>query len=180
RPRRLVGPGRTADGVRIPLLANLDTLEEVEHAVAAGAEGVGLLRTELLFLHRGTEPGVAEQAATYLAIADRFPGRPVVIRTLDIGADKQVPYLPELEEPNPALGLRGLRLAREVRPELLDRQLEAIGRAAARTEADLRVMAPMVAVPEEAAWFAARARAYGLRTVGVMVEVPAAALAAGR
>ncbi len=180
RPRRLSGPGRTADGVRIPLLANLGTLQEVEQAVAAGAEGVGLLRTELLFVQSDTEPGVAEQAATYAAIADRFPGGPVVVRTLDIGADKQLPYLPALDEPNPALGLRGLRLAREVRPELLDRQLEAIAQAAARTRADLWVMAPMVAVPEEAAWFAGRARAYGLRTVGVMVEVPAAALAAGR
>lgn len=171
------GPGRTKDGRAVPLLAAVSGMSDVDDALAAGAEGVGVFRTEMCFLDRADPPTVAEQAGAYREIFDAFPGRPVTVRTLDVGADKPVSYVRLGDQPNPALGVRGLRVARR-HPQLLADQLAAIARATRDSSADVRVMAPMVATTAEAAWFASRARAAGVRMVGVMVEVPAAALRA--
>ncbi|KQT96706.1 phosphoenolpyruvate--protein phosphotransferase [Sanguibacter sp. Leaf3] len=173
--RSFDGRGRTADGVRVQLLANVADPAAAAAAVAAGAEGVGLFRTEFCFLGRTDEPGVAEQVTAYRAVLAAFPGRKVVVRTLDAGADKPLPYVTADDEPNPALGVRGLRTA--VRhPGVLGRQLDAIARASAAEDAEVWVMAPMVATPDEARDFAAACRERGLATSGVMIEVPAAAL----
>jgi phosphotransferase system enzyme I (PtsI) len=171
------GPGRTKDGRSVPLLAAVGGKGDVEDALAAGAEGVGVFRTEMCFLDRADPPTVAEQAAAYREVFEAFADRPVTVRTLDVGADKPVSYVRLGDQPNPALGVRGLRVARR-HPQLLADQLAAIARAARDTAADVRVMAPMVATTAEAAWFASRARAAGVGSVGVMVEIPAAALRA--
>jgi phosphotransferase system enzyme I (PtsI) len=171
------GPGRTRDGRPVQLLAAVGGKGDVEEAVAADAEGVGVFRTEFLFLDREAPPTVEEQASAYREVFDAFPGRSVTARTLDIGADKPASFVRLGDQPNPALGVRGLRVARRY-PQLLVDQLAAIARAARESTADVRVMAPMVATRAEAAWFAARAREAGLANVGVMVEVPAAALRA--
>jgi phosphotransferase system enzyme I (PtsI) len=173
------GPGRTSDGRPVKLLANIGGPADVPAAVAAEAEGVGLLRTEFLFLDRHDEPSAEEQRATYAEILAGMRGRRVVVRTLDAGADKPLAFASQEAEPNPALGLRGLRLD-GVLPALLDTQLEALALAAKDTGADAWVMAPMVSVPAEAAAFAGRARGHGLPAAGVMVEVPAAALRAAQ
>jgi len=173
-----IGPGRTRDGRQVQLMAAVGGKGDVEEAVAAGAEGVGVFRTEFLFLDRDVPPSIAEQASAYREVFDAFAGRSVTTRTLDIGADKPASFVRLGDQPNPALGVRGLRVARRY-PQLLTDQLQAIARAARESKADVRVMAPMVATRAEAAWFAARAREAGLRQVGVMVEVPAAALRAG-
>ncbi|MFI9318269.1 putative PEP-binding protein [Kitasatospora aureofaciens] len=173
------GPGRTADGHPVALLVNLGAPHELAGAAAADAEGVGLFRTEFLFLDRAEAPGLAEQAAAYRKTFAAFAGRRVVVRTLDAGADKPLPFVLSADEQNPALGVRGLRTA--VRdPQLLETQLAAIAEAARDTTAQVWVMAPMVSVPREAAEFAARARAHGLPMAGAMIEVPAAALRADR
>ena len=172
-----IGPGRTKDGHPVPLFAAVGGKGDVDDALAAGAEGVGVFRTEFCFLDRGDPPTVAEQTAAYREVFDAFPGRPVTVRTLDVGADKPVPYVRLGDQPNPALGVRGLRVARR-QPQLLADQLVAIARAARESTADVRVMAPMVATTAEAAWFATRAREAGVGVVGVMVEIPAAALRA--
>lgn len=172
------GPGRLRDGRPVALLAAVGAPADVAEAVAAGAEGVGVFRTEFCFLDRDQPPSVAEQVDAYLRVLDGFPGLPVTVRTLDIGADKPARFVPLGDQPNPALGVRGLRVARRF-PALLDDQLTALGRAASRTKAQVHVMAPMVATTGEAAWFATQARAHGIRSAGVMVEVPAAALRAG-
>jgi phosphotransferase system enzyme I (PtsI) len=179
RATRATGPGRTADGVPVSLLANVGGPRDVADAVAAGAEGVGLFRTEFLFLGSATPPSLQTQVAAYRAVLDGFPGRPVVARTLDAGADKPLPFLPLGAEPNPALGVRGLRAFRGEHQELLDTQLEALAQAARGSAAQLWVMAPMVADERDAVWFALRAREHGLHTVGAMIEVPSAALRAG-
>jgi phosphoenolpyruvate-protein phosphotransferase (PTS system enzyme I) len=171
------GPGRTADGVSIPLLVNVGGPGDLAATSQADSEGVGLLRTEFLFLDRPTAPSFDEQVEAYRAVFDAFAGRRVVVRTLDVGADKPLAYLPQGEEPNPALGVRGLRLA-QVNPALLNDQLRAIAEAAAHGEADVWVMAPMVATAQEAQAFAQAARQHGLARVGVMIEVPSAALKA--
>jgi len=177
RRSRSHGPGRTADGVSIPLLVNVGGPGDLAATSHADSEGVGLLRTEFLFLDRPTAPSFDEQVEAYRAVFDAFDGRRVVVRTLDVGADKPLAYLPQEEEPNPALGVRGLRLA-QANPELLDDQLRAIAQAASRAEAHVWVMAPMVATAQEARAFAEAARAHGLARVGVMIEVPSAALKA--
>jgi phosphotransferase system enzyme I (PtsI) len=176
------GPGRTADGHPVALLVNLGGLAELDRAAQADAEGVGLFRTEFLYLDRAEAPSFEEQRAAYQEVLAAFAGRRVVVRTLDAGADKPLPFVTSGDEENPALGVRGLRTARRA-PELLETQLAAISAAAAAAAAaeraaDVRVMAPMVSLPGEAAWFAERARAHGLPTAGAMVEVPAAALRA--
>jgi phosphotransferase system enzyme I (PtsI) len=175
--REATGPGRTQDGRPVPLLAAVGGKGEVEDALAAGAEGVGVFRTEFCFLERTEPPTVAEQAAAYREVFDAFAGRPVTVRTLDVGADKPVSFVRLGEQANPALGVRGLRVARR-HPQLLADQLAAIARATRESNADVRVMAPMVATTAEAAWFATRAHEAGVQTTGVMVEVPAAALRA--
>ncbi|MBB3037810.1 phosphoenolpyruvate--protein phosphotransferase [Hoyosella altamirensis] len=171
------GPGKTADGVPVKLLVNLGAPHELDAAAAADSEGVGLLRTEFLYLSKVTAPTVAEQTESYAKVFDAFSGRKVVVRTLDAGADKPLKFVDHGHEENPALGVRGLRLTKR-HPEMLTDQLAAIAAAASKSDADVWVMAPMVATPREAAEFAAAAHEHGLRTAGTMVEVPAAALRA--
>ncbi len=142
------------------------------------AEGIGLFRTELCFLNRDTEPTVDEQARIYGEVLDAFSGHKVVIRTLDAGSDKPLKFAGHPEEANPALGVRGIRIA-EGNPGLLERQLDAVAAAAERTGNAPWVMAPMIATADEAERFAAQVRSRGL-TPGVMIEVPAAALLADR
>ncbi|MFF2145704.1 phosphoenolpyruvate--protein phosphotransferase [Kitasatospora sp. NPDC058190] len=169
------GPGRTADGRPVALLVNLGAPHELAGAAAADAEGVGLFRTEFLFLDRAEAPDRAEQAAAYRQVFAAFAGRRVVVRTLDAGADKPLPFATAADEENPALGVRGLRTAARD-PQLLETQLAAIAEAAEDSTAQVWVMAPMVSIPREAAEFAARVRAHGLPMAGAMIEVPAAAL----
>ncbi|MGW3230692.1 phosphoenolpyruvate--protein phosphotransferase [Kitasatospora sp. NPDC001095] len=173
------GPGRTADGHPVALLVNLGAPHELAGAATADAEGVGLFRTEFLFLDRAEAPGLAEQAAAYRQVFDAFAGRRVVVRTLDAGADKPLSFATSTDEENPALGVRGLRTAARD-PQLLETQLAAIAEAAGSGSAQVWVMAPMVSVPREAAEFAARVRAHGLPLAGAMIEVPAAALRTDR
>ncbi|WP_218779937.1 phosphoenolpyruvate--protein phosphotransferase [Cellulomonas iranensis] len=170
------GPGATADGHAVALLANIGTAADAQR-VGAGAEGVGLFRTEVLFLERTQAPTVDEQTDAYAAALRAVDGRKVVVRTLDAGADKPLAFATQPDEENPALGVRGYRLVRS-HAELLDTQLAALARAQEATGSTPWVMAPMIATPDEARDFAARARAAGVATVGVMVEVPAAALRA--
>ncbi|MCO1337355.1 phosphoenolpyruvate--protein phosphotransferase [Kocuria polaris] len=171
------GDGRLADGHLVPLLSNVGSGEDAVAAAAAGAQGVGLLRTEFCFLGRDKEPGHDEQVAAYKAVFDAFGGRKVVVRTLDAGADKPLPFLTDDSEPNPALGVRGYRCDIAT-PGVLARQLAAIAEAAESSEADVWTMAPMISTPAEAARFAAMCADAGLKTPGVMVEVPSAAVLA--
>lgn len=177
--RTFDGDGRTADGRRVELLANVGAPADAADAAAAGAQGVGLFRTEFEFLDRDEAPSIDEQVAAYRQVFAAFAGRKVVIRTLDAGADKPLPFLTADDEANPALGVRGLRTA-ATHPEVLEDQLTAIARAAAAETADVWVMAPMVATVAETEDFVARCAQHGLTTAGVMVEVPSAALVADR
>lgn len=169
--------GALADGTKVPLLANLGSPEDAPEALALGAEGVGLFRTEFLFLDSKTAPTVAEQRAKYTELLSYFPGRKVVVRALDAGADKPLAFLNSAHEENPALGLRGLRALRASEQILLD-QLTALKGAQDATAADLWVMAPMVADAEETKYFVGLGKSLGLRTVGVMAEVPSLAVMA--
>ncbi|WP_081859698.1 MULTISPECIES: phosphoenolpyruvate--protein phosphotransferase [unclassified Microbacterium] len=171
------GAGALSDGQRVPLLANVGGAADATNAASAQAEGIGLFRTEFCFLDRTDAPSVDEQIAAYRGVLAAFPGRKVVVRTLDAGSDKPLPFANTDREDNPALGVRGLRIARR-RPQLLDDQLRALARAAAEEEAVVEVMAPMVATVDEAAEFADRCRAAGLDRVGIMIETPSAALLA--
>ena len=172
----------TRDGHAIEVAANIATLDDAKAAVDNGADAIGLLRTELLFIHRQTAPRVDEHRDSYQSIVDALNGRTAIIRTLDVGADKEVDYLTLPPEPNPALGLRGIRLA-QVRPDLLDDQLR--GLLAVRPIGAVRILLPMVTDAGELVRLRARidelARESG-RTepieVGVMIEVPSAALLA--
>ena len=173
---------RMADGTRIEVFANLSSVDEAARAVDHGAEGCGLLRTEFLFLERDSAPSEDEQAAAYAAIAATLGDRPLIVRTLDIGGDKPVAYLPFTVEDNPALGGRGVRFSL-ARPDLLDSQLRAILRAVPGDQC--RIMVPMVIAPSELAAVSAaldRAMVATGRShrpqLGVMVETPAAALLA--
>jgi phosphoenolpyruvate-protein phosphotransferase len=177
----------TATGdARVTVSANVGSVLEAETAARLGAAGIGLVRTELLFLGRATPPTVGEQRATYARICAAFAGRPVVFRTLDVGGDKPAVWQADRPEANPALGLRGVRLGLE-RPALLDDQLTALLEAAAGGE--LRIMLPMVATVEEVravrerlgplvAAAVARGIAPPAIQLGVMIEVPSAALVA--
>ncbi|RSN36837.1 phosphoenolpyruvate--protein phosphotransferase [Amycolatopsis sp. WAC 04169] len=171
------GTGATSDGHRVKVLGNVGSATDAQAAAEAGAEGVGLFRTEFCYLDASSEPSVEEQRKAYTAVLTPFRGKPVIVRTLDAGADKPLAFLEPEDEPNPALGVRGLRVAFD-RPEILDRQLEAIAGAAQDSGAEVSVMAPMVATAAEAAWFAERVRAAGIARAGVMIEIPAAALTA--
>jgi phosphocarrier protein FPr len=178
-------PAFTRDGTLIEVAANAGDAEDAKAAASAGADGVGLLRTEFAFLGRAQMPDEREQAEIYGAAAEALQGRPLVIRTLDAGADKPLPYLAMAQEENPFLGVRGLRLGL-ARPELLRTQLRAIIRTAAAHD-NVKVMFPMVATVEElraARRLLDEACAHvgdsprdGFE-VGIMVEVPAAALLA--
>jgi phosphoenolpyruvate-protein phosphotransferase len=176
-------PASTRDGVRIGVKANVGSLAEARAAVESGAEGCGLLRTEFLFLDRREPPAEEEQARQYQAIATAFEGRPVNVRTLDIGGDKPIAYLPLPREDNPALGLRGIR-ASLWRPDLMRTQLRAIMSVAPAGPA--RILLPMVNDVEELQAVRALviecARELGLAAppLGVMIETPAAAILAGQ
>jgi len=174
-------PAITQDGHRVEIVANIGGVADAEKAMQAGAEGVGLLRTEFLFLDRIEAPTEEEQFAVYRDIAQVMQGQPVIVRTLDIGGDKPLPYIEMPPETNPFLGERGIRLCLN-RPHLLRQQLRAILRAAAHGH--LRIMFPMVADIKEIR--AARAIVEEVRAelnapaveLGIMIEVPAAALMA--
>jgi phosphotransferase system enzyme I (PtsI) len=172
------GPGRTRDAQPVALLSNVGTVADAHAAAATDSEGVGLFRTEFLFLGRRSQPSADEQIEVYTDVLSAFRGRPVVVRTLDAGSDKPLPFLPLGQEDNPALGVRGLRTATRY-PEALADQLTSVAKAARSAGRSVRVMAPMVATAAEAEWFVAIAREHGLDDVGVMIEVPAAALRAG-
>ena len=174
----------TTDGVEITLMANIGNPDESERAVALGARGVGLFRTEFLFLERSSPPAEEEQVEAYRRVFEAFPGHPVTVRLLDIGGDKPIPYLPMDREENPMLGVRALRLA-ERHPELFVTQLRACLRAA--TAGPIRVMAPMVADATDVDTLhalAGRARdelanegaQVGEIELGVMLEIPSAVL----
>ena len=171
------GEGATYDGHRVKLLANIGTVDDAKRAAEVDLEGAGLFRTEFLFLDRAEAPSLEEQTDTYTKVLEAFGERRVVVRTLDAGADKPLSFANLGEEENPALGRRGLRLC-QVREDLIDTQLAALAAAHAKTKAELWVMAPMVATLEEAEWFAEKARAAGLPKVGIMIEIPAAAIRA--
>jgi multiphosphoryl transfer protein len=172
-------PGRLATGERIEVFANLaGNAADAASAVAQGAEGCGLLRTEFLFLDRNTAPDEAEQARCYREVAAALDARPLVIRTLDIGGDKPIPYLPLPAEENPALGLRGIRTSLW-RPELLDVQLRAL-----LSIPEVRILLPMITDAAEIALIGARldelCRERGVKRpqLGAMIETPAAAMLA--
>jgi phosphoenolpyruvate-protein phosphotransferase len=179
---RAQGECRLASGERIEVFANLSgSLADAERAVAQGAEGCGLLRTEFLFLERGAAPDEAEQLACYQQVADVLRGKPLVIRTLDIGGDKPIPYLPLPHEENPALGLRGIR-ASLWRPDLFDAQLRAMLRVS--PAGPCHILLPMITEPRELR--DVRARLDSLRAslgvpmprLGAMIETPASAMLA--
>lgn len=174
------GPAKTNDGHRVQLLANVQDGAQAAAAAGTAVEGVGLFRTELLFLSASKEPTVEEQAAAYGRVLAAFPEGKVVLRTLDSGSDKPVPFVEAEAEENPALGVRGMRVAWK-RREILERQLDAVALAVEQTgrrkDVPTWVMAPMVATVDEASWYAAMCRERNL-VPGVMVEVPAAALCA--
>ena len=175
RADSITGPGRLSDGTSIQLLGNAGTIDDVRAAVKVGAEGIGLFRTELLFLDSHIEPTVGEQVKLYSEVFQLMAGKKVVIRTLDAGSDKPVPYINAIHEENPALGVRGWRLTRTSN-DVINRQLEALAEAAAGKDVKLWVMAPMVNTPDEARDFAGRVRKLGMLMPGVMIETPAAAL----
>ncbi|HEX5618989.1 MAG TPA: phosphoenolpyruvate--protein phosphotransferase, partial [Solirubrobacteraceae bacterium] len=166
-------PARLKDGDTIEIAANVGSVTEAAAAVELGADGVGLLRTEFLFLDRDEAPSEDEQRAVYEEIAAAMQGRPVIIRTLDAGADKPLPFLKQAPEDNPFLGVRGIRLGL-ANPELLRAQLRAI--AAVAEKHPVKVMFPMVATLDE--YRTARAMLDADVEVGVMLEVPAVALQA--
>ncbi|MBC3376819.1 phosphoenolpyruvate--protein phosphotransferase [Pseudomonas sp. SWRI92] len=175
-------PARTIDGVGIEIAANVASSAEASQAVANGADGVGLLRTEFLFVDRRTAPDEQEQCQAYQAVLDAMGEKPVIIRTIDVGGDKQLDYLPLPAEANPVLGLRGIRLA-QVRPELLDQQLRALLQT--RPLHRCRILLPMVTEVDELLHIRQRLDALGAELglserpqLGVMIEVPAAALLA--
>ncbi|MCM2132192.1 phosphoenolpyruvate--protein phosphotransferase [Larsenimonas rhizosphaerae] len=183
-------PATTRDGHTVQVAANIGSAEEAALAAAHGADGIGLFRSELLFLERDAAPSAPEQQTVYTTVVQAMEGAPVIIRTLDIGADKQLPYLTLPETPNPALGIRGVRLwAHE--PELLDQQLDALLLAARDTRPPhgpptLRIMVPMISDVAEfmtiKTRLAERAGALeidALPELGAMIEVPSAALSPG-
>lgn len=182
-PAAWVG-ARTRDGHEVRVLGNISTAEETSRALGAGADGIGLFRTEMLFLHRPAPPGEDEQAQAYGRVLREAAGRPVTLRLLDVGGDKPLAYLPLLPETNPFLGRRGVRWYAD-QVDLVRTQLRAALRAA--VHGPLRLMIPMVAEVEELRWVRAlmaevRASltAEGVTPpdvpLGIMVEVPAAAL----
>jgi phosphocarrier protein FPr len=170
-------PAITSDGARIHVAANVGSIDDAAAAESAGAEGVGLLRTEFLFAGRAESPTEGEQFQTYTAIGKRLGGNRVRVRTFDLGADKPAPYLNQQAEGNPFLGVRGVRLALD-HEDVLRTQLRAICRAAESHPLD--VMLPMISIVDEVERvraLLAQADGGGLR-LGIMVEVPAAALLA--
>ncbi|MCA1907860.1 MAG: phosphoenolpyruvate--protein phosphotransferase [Magnetospirillum sp.] len=193
RERRALGrlrdlPAETRDGIRLTLQANIELPSEMDSVLAAGAEGIGLFRSEFLYMNRDDLPGEDEQYALMRQVVERLDGRPVTIRTLDVGGDKLAHSLGMIPGPNPALGLRAVRLSL-ARPELLQTQMAAILRVA--LHGPVRILLPMVATIDEvvAARNARDAAACALKAaghtlpeplppLGVMIEIPGAALSA--
>lgn len=175
-------PAITTDGHEIIVAANVNRPDQVEFAMVQGGEGVGLMRTEFLFLERGESPGEDEQEEIYRAMIDALGDRPLIVRALDIGGDKQVPHLDLPKEENPFLGVRGARLLLR-RPDLLDPQLRALYRAA-RAGGDLSIMFPMITSAWELIRLRERCEAIRIEEgapvvpIGIMIEVPAAAVQA--
>jgi phosphotransferase system enzyme I (PtsI) len=180
-------PGRLKDGRAVALWANIGHSDEARAALDHGAEGIGLFRTEFLFLDRRAPPDEEEQYRAYCAVLEALAGRTVVVRTIDIGGDKPVPYLQQPPEANPFLGVRALRLCMR-RPDLFATQMRALLRAA--RHGDLWIMLPMVATPDDLQWgreqlrtAAAALAAAGVEhrpnpPLGIMIETPAAAVTA--
>ncbi|WP_415771228.1 phosphoenolpyruvate--protein phosphotransferase [Pseudomonas sp. LB3P38] len=172
----------TLDGLHIEVAANVASSAEAADALANGADGVGLLRTEFLFVDRNTAPDEEEQRTAYQAVLDAMGDKSVIIRTIDVGGDKQLDYLPLPAEANPVLGLRGIRLA-QVRPEVLDQQLRALLHVNPLSRC--RILLPMVTEVDELLHIRQRLDALCSELgvlerpeLGVMIEVPAAALLA--
>lgn len=175
-------PAETRNGVAIEVVANVASSHEAADAFANGADGVGLLRTEFLFVDRQTAPDVEEQRNAYQAVIDAMGDKSVIIRTIDVGGDKQLDYLPLPAEANPVLGLRGIRLA-QARPEILDQQLRALLQVSPLQRC--RILLPMVTEVDELLHIRQRVDALCIELgvsqrpeIGVMIEVPAAALQA--
>ncbi|WP_433899085.1 phosphoenolpyruvate--protein phosphotransferase [Pseudomonas sp. PSE1(2024)] len=175
-------PAETRNSVAIEVVANVASSHEAADAFANGADGVGLLRTEFLFVDRHTAPDVEEQRIAYQAVIDAMGDKSVIIRTIDVGGDKQLDYLPLPVEANPVLGLRGIRLA-QARPEILDQQLRALLQVSPLQRC--RILLPMVTEVDELLHIRQRVDALCLELginqrpeIGVMIEVPAAALQA--
>ncbi|TWV83553.1 phosphoenolpyruvate--protein phosphotransferase [Moraxella sp. VT-16-12] len=174
-------PAITTDGHQIEIAVNIGNVNDTPDAVAQGAEAVGLLRTELVFMAHTQVPDISVQVADYTKVFDALDGRPLVVRTLDVGGDKPLPYLPMPAEDNPFLGVRGIRLSLE-RPELLKNQLIALIQASKGR--DLRIMFPMVGRLEE--WRQAKKILNDVLSdyphdklqVGIMIEVPSVAIMA--
>ncbi len=180
-------PGRMASGEPVTIWANINHPLEARIALEQGAEGIGLFRTEFLFLGRSAPPDEHEQYEAYRMVVETMEERPVIIRTLDIGGDKRVDYLDLPHELNPSLGIRGLRLSMR-RPDLFQTQIRAMLRAA--THGDLRILLPMITTPDEVTWAREQIRSAAESLareniphradvpVGVMIETPAAAITA--
>ncbi len=182
-------PATTIDGHSIEVVANIGGIEDTRQALSLGAEGVGLFRTEFLFLDRTSMPSEEEQVRSYCEVFELMEGKPIVVRTLDIGGDKPAPYLDLTPEPNPFLGWRAIRMIWE-RPDVLASQFRALLIASETTNTDLRIMLPLISRIDEVR----RARALfndvqrelkkqghqmdGKVQFGIMIEVPAAALLA--
>jgi len=185
--RQIGEPAATQDGRQVEVVANVGDVASAREALKQGAEGIGLLRTEFLYLDRSTLPDEEEQVRAYQAIAEVMGQRPVIVRTMDVGGDKSLPSIPRPEEANPALGVRAIRLSRQ-HPDLLRVQLRAILQAGVGH--NLKVMFPLVITLEEVRWAKVLLRqaqqelaAEGLEhtreiEVGIMIETPAAALVA--
>ncbi len=178
---RRLEPAITRDGHPVEIAANIGAAGETPEAVAMGAEGIGLLRTELVFMNHSQAPDQATQEAEYRRVLEALEGRPLVVRTLDVGGDKPLPYWPMPAEENPFLGVRGIRLSLQ-RPDILETQLRALLSSA--DGRPLRIMFPMVGNIDE--WRTAKAMVDRLRVelpvadlqVGIMIEIPSAALIA--
>jgi phosphotransferase system enzyme I (PtsI) len=159
----------------IPVRANIGSLDDAESASKTMADGVGLFRTELLYLSSSQEPSIQQQAKSYTEILKAAPEGPIVVRTIDAGSDKPVPFLNMPAEENPSLGVRGYRLLANHR-EFVEGQLKALELARKESGREVWVMAPMVSTLEEAKTFADLARAIGQYKVGIMIETPSIAL----
>ncbi|MEY3560933.1 MAG: hypothetical protein RL068_85 [Actinomycetota bacterium] len=162
----------------IPVRANIGSLDDSIQAATTAANGVGLFRTELLYLSETSVPSRDKQARAYAEILKAAPEGPIVVRTIDAGSDKPVPFLDMPHEENPALGIRGFRLIQDHRQFLVD-QLESLEVARAESGREVWVMAPMIATSQEAIEFASMAKAAGSFKVGIMVETPSIAMALG-
>ncbi|MCQ4307931.1 phosphoenolpyruvate--protein phosphotransferase [Pseudomonas stutzeri] len=178
---RRMEPAITRDGHPVEIAANIGAAGETVEAVALGAEAIGLLRTELVFMNHSLAPDQPTQEAEYRRVLEALEGRPLVVRTLDVGGDKPLPYWPMPAEENPFLGVRGIRLSLQ-RPDILETQLRAL--LACADGRPLRIMFPMVGNIDE--WRSAKAMVDRLRAelpvadlqVGIMIEIPSAALIA--